>query len=99
VSALLATITQAHATSTSEGFVREHRVLVDRRAAFRSKGSRSGSGETLAAAPPRFEAIDLEVRGETVGADMLAKLIAIAERGCIVHNTLAPGIELTVRRA
>ena len=54
---------------------------------------------TLAAAPPRFDAIDLEVRGTSVGADVLDKLVTIAERGCIVHNTLAPAVTLTVRRA
>ena len=54
---------------------------------------------TLAAAPPRFDAIELEVRGTALGADVLDKLVTIAERGCIVHNTLAPAVKLTVRRA
>jgi putative redox protein len=53
----------------------------------------------LAAAPPRFDAIELEVRGAAIGADVLDKLVTIAERGCIVHNTLAPAVKLTVRRA
>jgi putative redox protein len=52
----------------------------------------------LAAAPPRFEAIELEVRGARLAADVLDKLITIAERACIVHNTLAPAVSLTVRR-
>lgn len=54
---------------------------------------------TLAAAPPRVAAIELEVRGTALGADVLDKLVTIAERGCIVHNTLAPAVKLTVRRA
>ena len=45
---------------------------------------------TLAAAPPRFEAIDLEVRAAGLAPDVLDKLDTIAERGCIVHNTLRP---------
>ncbi|HEY7138926.1 MAG TPA: OsmC family protein [Methylomirabilota bacterium] len=54
---------------------------------------------TLAAAPPRFEAIELEVRGDALAPDVLDKLITIAEPSCIVHNTLAPVVTLSVRRA
>ncbi|HWC04334.1 MAG TPA: OsmC family protein [Methylomirabilota bacterium] len=54
---------------------------------------------TLAAAPPRFDAIELEVQAATLEGDALDKLITIAERGCIVHNTLTPAVKLTVRRA
>jgi len=53
---------------------------------------------TLAAAPPRFDAIELEVRGTALEADVLDKLVTIAERACIVHNTLASAVKLTVRR-
>ena len=53
---------------------------------------------TLAAAPPRFDAIELEVRATAVGPDVVDKLVTIAERSCIVHNTLAPAVKLTVRR-
>jgi putative redox protein len=54
---------------------------------------------TLAATPPRFDAIELEVRGGAASARVLDKLVTIAERACIVHNTLAPALKLTVRRA
>ena len=54
---------------------------------------------TLASAPPRFDAIGLEVHGKTADDATLDKLVAIAERACIVHNTLAGGVPLTVRRA
>jgi uncharacterized OsmC-like protein len=54
---------------------------------------------TLASAPPRVDAIDLEVRAAGLAADVLDKLITIAEHGCIVHNTLGPAVKLTVRRA
>ena len=53
----------------------------------------------LAAGPPRFDAIEMEVRGKQIAADVLHKLITIAERACIVHNTLAPAVPLNVRRA
>lgn len=53
----------------------------------------------LASAPPRFDAIELEVRGEASDPGSLDRLIQIAERGCIVHNTLLPALKLSVRRA
>lgn len=130
---LVATVVQMGTTPTSEGRVREHRVLIDRPAAkgghdrgpmggelllvalggcFMSNlvaaaAARSVAAEglevtirgTLATAPPRFEAIDLEVRAAGLAPDVLDKLVTIAERGCIVHNTLGPALKLTVRRA
>ena len=65
---LVATVVQMETTPTSEGRVREHRVLV-------------------------------EVRAAGLAPDVLDKLVTIAERGCIVHNTLGPALKLTVRRA
>jgi putative redox protein len=53
---------------------------------------------TLAAAPPRFESIALEVRGRSADKATFDKLIQIAERGCIVHNTLAGGVRVEVTR-
>jgi uncharacterized OsmC-like protein len=40
----------------------------------------------------------LEVHGQCSDEDAMQKIIEIAERGCIVHNTLKPGVRLTVRR-
>jgi putative redox protein len=54
---------------------------------------------SLASAPPRFDAITLEVHGKAPDDAALDKLVTIAERACIVHNTLAAGTRLTVRRA
>jgi putative redox protein len=133
VAELEVTVRQVHATPTSEGQIREHRVLVDRPAekgghdrgpmggelllvalggcfmsnliaaaaarSIRAEGLEVRVQGTLASAPPRVEAIDLEVRAESVAPDVLDKLVAIAERGCIVHNTLGPAVKLTVRRA
>jgi putative redox protein len=52
----------------------------------------------LAAAPPRFEAIEMMVHGSGPDDATMDKLVQIAERGCIVHNTLAGGLPLKVRR-
>jgi putative redox protein len=52
----------------------------------------------LAAAPPRFESIALEVHGQSPDAATFDKLIQIAEHGCIVHNTLAGGVRVEVKR-
>lgn len=52
----------------------------------------------LGSAPPRFESLTLEVHGQCSDEDALQKLIEIAERGCIVHNTLKPGMKLSVVR-
>lgn len=52
----------------------------------------------LASAPPRFEQIALDVEGAAADPASLDKLIQIAERACIVHNTLAPAVTLRVRR-
>lgn len=126
-------VRQVEASPTSEGRIRDHRVLVDRPAAkgghdrgpmggelllvalggcfmsnlIAAAAARSIPAEglelrvrgTLASAPPRVEAIDLEVMGAGMAPDVLDKLITIAERGCIVHNTLGPAVKLTVRRA
>lgn len=55
---------------------------------------------TQADAPPRFSAVALEVEiVSDAAADEIAKLLQIAERGCIVSNTLRQGTELTVTRA
>jgi putative redox protein len=52
---------------------------------------------TLAGAPPRFTAIDLQVTAEYEDEALFQKLATIAERSCIVANTLKPGVEVTVR--
>jgi putative redox protein len=132
VADLVARVTQVEATPTSEGLIREHRILVDRPAAKGGLDRGPMGGElllaalggcfmsnlvaaagarnipvvglevtvrgALASAPPRFEAIELEVRGGRVAEDVLDKLVTIAERACIVHNTLSPAVPLTVRR-
>jgi putative redox protein len=51
---------------------------------------------TMGEAPPRFIAIDLAVSAKGVERELLQKLATIAERGCLVANTLKEALPLTV---
>lgn len=51
---------------------------------------------TVAEAPPRFEAIEVAVSAKGVDAEVLKKLATIAERGCLVANTLKNAVTLTI---
>ncbi len=50
----------------------------------------------LADAPPRYTAVRMRVSANCQPATELAKLVLIAERGCIVANTLRNAVELNV---
>ena len=51
---------------------------------------------TVGGVPERFEAIDMRVSA-TCGADAdLQKLVVLAERGCLVTNTLKDAVRLSV---
>jgi len=50
----------------------------------------------LADAPPRYVAIHMTLTGNCESPDQLQKLVTIAERGCIVANTLGAAVELTI---
>ncbi len=50
----------------------------------------------LADAPPRYTAVRMRVSGNCDPASELPKLVTIAERGCIVANTLRNAVDLTV---
>ena len=50
----------------------------------------------LADAPPRYTDIRMKVTATGASLDELAKLVTIAERGCIAANTLAKAVNLTV---
>ena len=54
------------------------------------------TGQLSDAGPSRFVAISLSVSGDSSAADEFAKLVAIAEQGCIVANTLRSSVELAV---
>src|SRR5258705_7836828 len=53
---------------------------------------------SLGAAPPRFASIEMEVQGRASDPDALDKLMTIAERACIVHNTLLPAVPIKIHR-
>jgi putative redox protein len=50
----------------------------------------------LADAPPRYTAVRMRVTADCEPAADLAKLVVMAERGCIVANTLRNAVELSV---
>jgi len=50
----------------------------------------------IAEAPARYQAIHMQVTAQCSPADELEKLVTIAHRGCIVANTLAKAVKLTV---
>ena len=57
---------------------------------------RATDAGTLAESPSRFEAIEMSVAADCDDRELLEKLVAIAERACIVANTLRQAVSLTV---
>lgn len=53
----------------------------------------------IADAPPRYTAIRMRVTAECDPPGELAKLVLIAERGCIAANTLGAAVDLSVECA
>jgi putative redox protein len=51
---------------------------------------------SLESAPPHFSAIAMLIRAEYDDSAQMQKLITIAERGCIVANTLKNAVKLTI---
>ena len=51
---------------------------------------------TLGTAPPRFTAVEMKISGSYSEKTDMDKLVAIAERGCIVANTLKNAVDLTI---
>ena len=51
---------------------------------------------TLVENPTRFSAVSLEVTGDYADADLFKHLVEIAERGCIMVNTLRDRVDFTV---
>jgi putative redox protein len=50
----------------------------------------------LVDSPTRYEAVAMRVEAQNSDARAFERLVAVAERGCIVANTLRSGVELTV---
>ncbi|MBP7960555.1 MAG: OsmC family protein [Caldilineaceae bacterium] len=116
--------------TTTEGMIRDHKVVVDRTLAKEGTDLGPMGGELLLAAvggcfmstllaavrgraaavteivttvtgtmgsnPSRFTAIDLSVSGVYADREMMEKLIVIAERGCLVANSIKDGLALSV---
>jgi putative redox protein len=116
--------------TTTEGTIRDHKVLVDRTLAKEGTDLGPMGGELLLAAvggcfmstllaavrgrqapvtdivttvtgtlgsnPSRFTEIHLSVAGDYADREMMAKLVVIAERGCLVANSIKDGLTLTV---
>ena len=51
----------------------------------------------LAGTPSRFETIEMTVFSSLTDRPLLEKLVIIAERGCIVANTLKQGLRVTIK--
>ena len=51
---------------------------------------------TLAENPARFSKIEVEVSAQYEDRGLMEKLLIIAERGCIIANTLKDAVELSV---
>ncbi|BBO72116.1 hypothetical protein DSCA_60460 [Desulfosarcina alkanivorans] len=51
---------------------------------------------TLDGTPPRFQKMALTVQGKGINREQMEKLIQIAERGCIVANTLKPFMDVEI---
>lgn len=52
---------------------------------------------TLAGAPPRFTEIEVSVSADCADRQLFEKLVEIAERGCIMMNTLRGKLDVKVR--
>ena len=52
---------------------------------------------TLADSPARFSAIELHVTADSLDRDLLERVVEIADRACIMMNTLRGKLDLRVR--
>jgi putative redox protein len=50
----------------------------------------------LEGTPPRFQKINVQVDATDVDRDQMEKLVLIAERGCIVANTLKTVLDVEI---
>jgi len=51
---------------------------------------------TIGGTPERFEAMEMRVTAKYSDAELMRKLVALAERGCLVTNTLKTALVLSV---
>jgi putative redox protein len=70
-------------------------------AAIRARGARISDVRvevvgSLADSPARFAGLELRVSGETGDPGLLERLVGIADRGCIVMNTIRGSLDVRV---
>jgi putative redox protein len=51
---------------------------------------------TVGGVPERIESMDMRVRAKYSDDELMRKLVAIAERGCLVTNTLKAALVITI---
>jgi putative redox protein len=51
---------------------------------------------TIGGVPERFESMSLRVTARCADADLLRKLVGLAERGCLVTNTLKDAVVISI---
>ena len=51
---------------------------------------------TVGGVPERFEAMEMRVAAKYSDSEMMRKLVAVAERGCLVTNTLRDAVALSL---
>lgn len=51
----------------------------------------------IAEAPARLEAVDLYVTADSADRELLERLVEIADRGCIMMNTLRGKLDVCIR--
>jgi putative redox protein len=71
-------------------------------AAIKARGSEiSGVGVevigTIAETPARFESLDLHVTADGADRELLDRVVEIADRGCIMMNTLRGKLDVRIR--
>src|SRR5271154_754138 len=71
-------------------------------AAIRARGEQISDARlevigTIAESPARFSALDLCVTAEGADPEVLEKLVEIADRGCIMMNTLRGKLDVRIR--
>jgi putative redox protein len=65
----------------------------------RVSGVKVSVSGTIGGVPERFEAMHMRVSATYTDIDLMRKLIALAERGCLVTNTLRDATVLTLELA
>lgn len=64
-----------------------------------AKGLSANVTGTLEGTPPRYQKMAMTVSGQGVDRKEMEKMVLIAERGCIVANTLKQFMEVTIEIA